>query len=424
MPRARLRESQVERQVLAPKHGAPGEHDRALDDVLHLADVARPVVAREDLERAGRHPAHVAVELARVLGEEVVDEQGDVVAPLAERGDRDGHDVEPVVEVLAEPALAHGLPEVDVGGGDHAHVYPHRPAAAEALDLAFLKGAEELGLQVEAEAADLVQEERAAVCELEPAGLLGEGTGEGALLVAEQLALHERLGEGGDVDGDERPPGSGALLVDGARDELLAGAALARHQDGGRRRRDLRDELVDPRHLHVAADHRVDAPRQRRPEVEHLALEGALVEGPANQQLDVLDVEGLGDVVVGAALDGLDGGADLVDGGGEHDHDRRVERLDAAQHVDAGLARHPLVEHHHVDLVPAQDLERLLAVLRLEHGALILEKDAEGRAHALLVVDDQHRPAPRRRLEEATDHGAGFSSTRYSLTPPSVVRWT
>ncbi len=51
--------------------------------------------------------------------------------------------------------------------------------------------------------------------------------GEGALLVAEQLALQQRLGNRRAVDRQERPVGAAAVLVEGAGDQLLAGAALA-----------------------------------------------------------------------------------------------------------------------------------------------------------------------------------------------------
>ena len=46
--------------------------------------------------------------------------------------------------------------------------------------------------------------------------------GEGAARVAEELALEQRLGHRRAVDGDERPRGAAAALVDRARDELLA----------------------------------------------------------------------------------------------------------------------------------------------------------------------------------------------------------
>ena len=62
--------------------------------------------------------------------------------------------------------------------------------------------------------------------------------GERALLVAEELGLEQRLGQGGAVDGDERPLRARAPRVQRPGEELLAGAALAfeQHGDVGRGR--------------------------------------------------------------------------------------------------------------------------------------------------------------------------------------------
>ena len=76
--------------------------------------------------------------------------------------------------------------------------------AADPLDLALLNRAQQLGLQLVAEVADLVEEQRAAAGELELAELLPDGAGERALLVAEQRALDELLRDGGKVHRHER----------------------------------------------------------------------------------------------------------------------------------------------------------------------------------------------------------------------------
>ena len=93
------------------------------------------------------------------------------------------------------------------------------------------------------EVADLVEEDRASVRDLEAADAALEGARERAALVAEELALDERAGERGAVDRDERTVAAGAARVDRARDELLAGPGLAREEDGRSRRRDLLDEV-------------------------------------------------------------------------------------------------------------------------------------------------------------------------------------
>src|SRR5262249_57572151 len=99
-----------------------------------------------------------------------------------------------------------------------------------------------------------VQEEGAARALLELADAATLGAGEGALLVAEELALQQALRDGGAVEGQERRLGPGAVLVDGAGDQLLAGAALAGDQHGDVLSRDAADGLVDLAHGGAGAD--------------------------------------------------------------------------------------------------------------------------------------------------------------------------
>ena len=128
----------------------------------------------------------------------------------------------------------------------------------DALELAVLEDAQELHLDVGGELADLVQEQRAPVGQLEAADLRPGRPGEGALLVAEQLALDEGRRQGRAVDLDEGPVPARAPVVDGVGQQLLAGARLAeeQHRAGrGRHLGDLREDLEDGRAL---ADDRVE----------------------------------------------------------------------------------------------------------------------------------------------------------------------
>ena len=220
---------------------------RALDDVLELAHVARPVVARRALEKRRRDARERLAELAPGLGEEVADEQRDVLAPLAQR--RHGHreDVEPIVEIGPELAGRGAAAQVAVRRSDQPHVGAQRARAADALELLLLQHAQQLRLRFERQLAHLVEEQRAAVGELEaPAALLGRA-GERALLVPEELALDQFARERGAVDLDERPLAARAAVVDRARDELLAGAGLAEHEHRALGRRDERELIEQPR---------------------------------------------------------------------------------------------------------------------------------------------------------------------------------
>src|SRR5262249_45611388 len=154
-------------------------------------DVARPSVARQIGEELGR-PHGVRLGAGRLeAGEEVVDERGEVFLSLVERRQPDLHDRDPIVEGGPEPLVVDLLAEASMGGGNDADVRGDVAVAADALDLLALEGAEQLRLQVDAQLADLVEEDRAA-CRGFEGSLAGVGrTCERAALVSEELALEQ-----------------------------------------------------------------------------------------------------------------------------------------------------------------------------------------------------------------------------------------
>src|ERR671923_570899 len=62
--------------------------------------------------------------------------------------------------------------------------------------------------------------------------LQGSGPRKRPFLIPEQLALEEAFGERPAIHGDEGRLPSRAIVVDGPRNELLTGPALADEQDG------------------------------------------------------------------------------------------------------------------------------------------------------------------------------------------------
>ena len=103
---ARRRVADLARQRVLVDHGVTGarEHDGALDRVLELAHVAGPAVLGEALERGRRAAGDRLAVLLGVDLDEVLREQRDVVAAIAQRRHVHRDHVEAVVEVLAEPA--------------------------------------------------------------------------------------------------------------------------------------------------------------------------------------------------------------------------------------------------------------------------------------------------------------------------------
>src|SRR5206468_2589873 len=97
---------------------------------------------------------------------------------------------------------------------------------------------------------------------------------ERALRVTEQLALEQRLGHGGTVDRDERRVLAARALVDLARDDLLAGAALAGDQHRRIGGRDLIDQRVRLLHRRRCTDETAAAPRRCHDLAQALDLAG------------------------------------------------------------------------------------------------------------------------------------------------------
>ena len=100
-----------------------------------------------------------------------------------------------------------------------------------------LQHAQQLGLLAIGNVADFVEEERAAVRQLEAADAIGLGVGERAFHVAEELALEHALRKRARVDSDQRALCARRKRMEGLRDNFLARAVLAGDQDVGIRRR-------------------------------------------------------------------------------------------------------------------------------------------------------------------------------------------
>ena len=130
---------------------------------------------------------------------------GKVFHMFAQGRHMDVEDVESIVEVGPQLALGNGLAGIAVGGRQHAHVHVLLGARAQPAQLALLENTQQLGLRAGGHLADLVQQQRAPGSQLEAAGPPLDRAGEGALLMAEDLALDQRFRNGGAVDRDKGP---------------------------------------------------------------------------------------------------------------------------------------------------------------------------------------------------------------------------
>ena len=211
--------------------------------------------------------------------------------------------------------------------------------------------------------------------------------------MAEELRFQQRLRDGGAVDADEGTRLAGAVGVDGRGDHLLAGARLARDQ--GRRLGGgyLGHQVQKPCHGGAAADEvsAIEAGTQAFPEHPVLLPQVRVLEGPLQGKPQLVEVEGLCQVVVGPLLEGLDGR--FHGGVGRHENDGQggVEPADFLQGLEPRDADHPDVHEDKIEGIFLYRLHGRRAVVgladlispagdqRLEHGPV-----------GKVVVDDEN----------------------------------
>ena len=101
----------------------------------------------------------------------MLDQQRNVFLALTQRGQFDMEYVQPVEKVGPERALFDHVFEVLVGGGHASEIDFDDLIPADAGDLALLQYAQQIGLRLQADVADLVEKNRAAFGDFELAFL-------------------------------------------------------------------------------------------------------------------------------------------------------------------------------------------------------------------------------------------------------------
>src|SRR4051812_3798919 len=101
---------------------AIADDDRALDHVFQLSNISRPAVPLQRTHGILRQTQVGTIFPIGVALHEVVGENRDIAIALAEGGQLDARDIQPVEEVGAKPVLANGCFERRIGSGDDSRV--------------------------------------------------------------------------------------------------------------------------------------------------------------------------------------------------------------------------------------------------------------------------------------------------------------
>ena len=313
----------------------------------------------------------------------------DVSAPFAQGRQLDRHNVEPVIEVFAEPPGSDQRLKIAVGGGDDAHVDGDFLVAAHPADPARLQGAEQAGLRLGRHIADFVEEQGAAAGLFEFADVAACGPGEGPLLVPEQLAFDQLTRDRRRVDRHEGPLAARSELVDRFGHQFLAGAAFTQDQYSQIVAQDAGDHAVDVLHRLASADQRQAIGRLG---IVFL-LDAMTIRRLARGAHQLVKIERLGEILEGPGIAGPDGGIERVLGRQDDHRHCRMRAGHLAQRFDPVTVQQDHVGQHHVIVVLGQQPVTFgNAIAAVDGEGLVLQRGGDDHGDGGIVLHQQRAP--------------------------------
>src|SRR6516162_6682582 len=168
--------------------------DGPIDRVLELTDVAGPIELRQIRHRLAGDAGNRPVFLGAEPREEMAKQMGNILAPRAQRRDRQRQHVQTIEQVFPEMAAFDAIQQFAIGRRNDANVDLDWFAAADRLDGALLQRAQKLDLRGQRQFRNFIEKQRTAMRLDEFASVSLGRTGERALLMAEQVRFYETVG--------------------------------------------------------------------------------------------------------------------------------------------------------------------------------------------------------------------------------------
>src|SRR5271154_1168162 len=186
------------------EHSTCGQNHGALDEILQLANVPRPMVGDQNIHGFRRNRVDLPVHAPRKLPGKVPDQQRNILAAIPERRQQNRKNIQAIKQVGSELMVRNHFREIAVCRRNQTSVALQRTRAPEPLELALLQNAQQLRLQFQRYFADLVQENRSTAREFKAPDALRDRAGESASLMAEDLAFEQSRWNRRAVQFDER----------------------------------------------------------------------------------------------------------------------------------------------------------------------------------------------------------------------------
>ena len=274
-----------------------------------------------------------------------------------------------------------------MGRGDDAHVDLDRRVAAHPVELAVSQYAQQAGLRLCRHVADLIQKQGAAIGLLKATAALYGSTGEGALLVTEQLGFHQVFRNRCHVQGDEGVARARAVAVQGVGDQLFTGTGFAvdQHRDVGVRQ--AADGAKDLLHGWRFTDDLGGAGLQCFFVLRFLLV--GMGQRAADQGDGLVYVKGLGQVLEGTTLVGGNGAVEIRVGGHDDHWQLRITLAHGGQQIQAAGAGHADVADENVRMLALQTRQGGVCAVKGDRlHAFLLQGFLQYPADGAVVVDD------------------------------------
>src|SRR2546430_13614500 len=165
-------------------------------------------------------------------------QQWDIFRTFSQGWNVNRKNIQPVKQVFAKFSLLNHLLEFAIGGSDQACIGSQSTRASQPFELPFLEHAQQLGLKLERDVADLIQKYRSAIGQFKAANALRDGARKSAFLMSEELAFQQACRNRRTVELNKGPPGPRTGGMNGSRYEFFARPRFAQNQHRRLRRCD------------------------------------------------------------------------------------------------------------------------------------------------------------------------------------------
>src|SRR5580692_5561128 len=203
----------------------------ALNHILQLADVSRPIVLLHKFQCLLFNRLELLPHLLSKSANEVFDQDRNIGCSLVQRGHFDRHNIQPVKEVLAKVTFAYELIQIAMGCGQHSNIYGNWFITPNAFDLALLQHSQQCNLNIRRQVPHFIQKNGPPVRGFKASQTALCGARKRALFVPEEFGSNQRHWYRSAIHADKRLPCPFGTLVDGARNQLLACTGLTKNEN-------------------------------------------------------------------------------------------------------------------------------------------------------------------------------------------------